>query len=236
MTNSETAFNDEELIARLRSQEELTINRDGASSYQPVEACLAAADRIDELITIRDTLRRLLAKQTARAEQLAATNERLEAALREILEKPRNADLTYAELFAEVVSEARAALEPVAAPVALEAKMAALPQERQDRINAEADRLAALDDLARLGQEFDAETEAGGSIIQGLREALEYTKGMLVDAVKHDPAPDPAAIREAAAVVDREIEQAKQLMPMVVPILRGVHRNILALIAKGAAE
>ena len=49
------------------------------------------------------------------------------------------------------------------------------------------------------------------------------------------PLADPAAIRAAAAVVEREIEQAKQLMPMVVPILRGVHRNILAL-AKGAAE
>lgn len=43
---------------------------------------------------------------------------------------------------------------------------------------------AALDDLARLGQEFDAETEAGGSIIQGLREAAEYTKGMLKEGGK----------------------------------------------------
>jgi len=42
-------------------------------------------------------------------------------------------------------------------------------------------------------------------------------------------APNPAAIREAAAVVEREIELAKSLMPMVVPILRGVHRNILAI-------
>lgn len=48
--------------------------------------------------------------------------------------------------------------------------------------------------------------------------------------------PDPAAIREAAAVVEREIEQAKQLMPMVVPILRGVHRSILALIQKGTTD
>lgn len=60
-------------------------------------------------------------------------------------------------------------------------RMSTMPQERQDRIKAETDRLAALDELARLGQEYDAETEAGGSIIQGLREAMEYTKGMLAD-------------------------------------------------------
>ena len=58
-------------------------------------------------------------------------------------------------------------------PTSLEDKLAALPKERQDRIKAEADRLAALDELARLGQEYDAETEAGGSIIQGLREAAK---------------------------------------------------------------
>ena len=143
---------------------------------------------------------------------LQARAERLEAALREIADGD-----DWASHDQQI---ARAALEPVAAPVALEAKMAALPQERQDRINAEADRLAALDDLARLGQEFDAETEAGGSIIQGLREALEYTKGMLVDAVKHDPAPDPAAIREAA------LREAIEAYP------RGIGA-ILALIERG---
>lgn len=89
---------DKELIARLRSHEELVPNRDGACSYQPVEACLAAADRIEELVATNEALAdsvtnisHLWAKTdsekqflAARAEQLAAINERLEAALRKI--------------------------------------------------------------------------------------------------------------------------------------------------------
>ncbi len=51
-----------------------------------------------------------------------------------------------------------------------------------------------------------------------------------------DTATRNAAIVAAADEVEKEIAQAKTLMPMVVPILRGVHRNILALIAKGAAD
>lgn len=87
-------MSDEELIESLRLW-----NRDDA------------ADRIEALVKERDrqydeNVNRI--HQQALAENRA---ERLEAALREILEKPRNADLTYAELFAEVVSEARAALK-----------------------------------------------------------------------------------------------------------------------------
>lgn len=74
------------------------------------------------------------------------------------------------------------------------------------------------------------------------RAALEPVTPAPDAAAMVDPAcdhcgMDPAAIREAAlreaaAVVEREIEQAKRLMPMVVPILRSVHRDILALLEK----
>ena len=50
---------DEELIARLRD-EHVAASR------------TEAADRIEALLDVRDTLRRLLAKQTARAERLEA--------------------------------------------------------------------------------------------------------------------------------------------------------------------
>lgn len=77
---------------------------------------------------------------------------------------------------------------------------------------------------------------ANSAVHDALRAGQTVEWNLKTGAAEILPAPGPAAIREAAAVVEREIEQAKQLMPMVVPILRGVHRNILALIAKGAAE
>lgn len=80
----------------------------------------------------------------------------------------------------------------------------------------------------------------GDYIIKGVKGEFYPCKPDIF-AATYEPAdlaraPLAAAIREAAAVVEREIELAKWLTPMDVPILRGVHRNILALIAKGAAE
>ena len=71
--------------------------------------------------------------------------------------------------------------------IAIDALMATAVDDSQtanSAVKSNADRIAALDEIARLGQEFDAETEAGGSIIQGLREAAEYTKGMLKEGGK----------------------------------------------------
>ncbi len=59
---------------------------------------------------------------------------------------------------------------------------------------------------------------------------------VIVREAGHEPAPSEwdAAIVAAADEVEKEIAQAKTLMPMVVPILRAVHRAILALKRGGA--
>lgn len=82
MTNNETAFNDEELsisdatlIARLRT---LATNMFQSGHWgNDLDTTKDAADRIEALINVRDTLRRLLAKQTARAERLEAERDAL---------------------------------------------------------------------------------------------------------------------------------------------------------------
>lgn len=70
---------DDELIARLRVANAYKGPDFNTPIADPIKA--AAADRIEALVDVRDTLRRLLAKQTARA-------ERLETMLRQMLDDP----------------------------------------------------------------------------------------------------------------------------------------------------
>ena len=70
MTDEELSISDATLIAWLREAD------DRGDGDLAMVHCAYAADRIEALLDVRDTLRRLLAKQTARA-------ERLEALLRE---------------------------------------------------------------------------------------------------------------------------------------------------------
>ena len=72
---------------------------------------------------------------------------------------------------AEELEAAIAALPAVTLLTTFEEKMAQLPQERQDRIIANAAKLAALDEIARLGQEFDAAPDPAAIREAALREA-----------------------------------------------------------------
>lgn len=93
---------DAELIARLRKADEYgPLGHDGWE----------AADRIEALTKERDELIEWNGQASVRAERAEARAERLEEALRDIFEKPRNADWTYAELISEMKKEARTALE-----------------------------------------------------------------------------------------------------------------------------
>jgi hypothetical protein len=96
---------DEELIARLRDAP--------ADGLGTENLCIAAADRIEALVKERDGLlttwaesrNRHLAAE-ARAEQLAATNERLEAALRGLMmHEPDHPDTLWQEAHAALKGE-----------------------------------------------------------------------------------------------------------------------------------